>query len=825
MTPPEQLVVHKFGGTSVAGAERYRGVARIVQGRPEPRRAVVVSAMSGVTDALVRAVDLAGRRDPAYRGELAALRERHLRTACELLPGAEGDEVRAALERDLGDVDDVLRAAWIVRHAPSGAADMVVGLGEVWSARVLAAYLAAQGENADWLDARQVLVAEPGEGAARIGWGASQAGVDAWIAERGGLPRTLVITGFVASTAAGVPATLGRNGSDFSASIFGALLGAAEIHIWTDVDGVMSANPRLVPEAVVLEGLSYREAMELAHFGARVVHPATMGPAVERGIPIYIRNTFNPGAPGTRIDPDGASVRMIKGISTVEGVALLNLEGTGMSDLPGFSVRLFGALRDAGVAALMVSQGSSQHSVCLAVPAAAAETARAALRTAFFAELHHGQIQTLEVDPDCCILAVVGDGMAGHPGVAARVFGALGSAGVNIRAIAQGSSERNISVVVDGGQAERALRAVHAGLYLSRQTISIGVIGAGVVGAAFLDQLAARAETIRAEQNVDLRVRAIATRGRRALDARRLPLERWRAALAEGAPFDIDAFVDHVQTDHLPHTVIVDCTADEDVARRYGEWLARGISVITPNKRANTLDLAYYDRLRAAGRGPAAHYLYETTVGAGLPIIQTLRDLTATGDEVQRIEGVLSGTLSYLFNAFDGVRPFSELVAEARRQGFTEPDPRDDLSGADVARKIVILAREMGVRLELADVELEGLVPEPLRGGGVDDFLARLHEHDDTLAGWWRDAHARGERLRFVGVVERDGRASVRLRPYPAAHPFARLNLTDNIVQFSTRRYTPNPLIVQGPGAGPEVTAAGVFADLLRLASYLGAGF
>jgi aspartokinase/homoserine dehydrogenase 1 len=820
---PEQLVVHKFGGTSVAGADRYRAVADIVMARPEPRRAVVVSAMSGVTDALVRAVQGAGRRDPAYLDGLKALREQHLQTARELLPAGQSGPVCAAIEREFVDVHDVLRAAWIVRHAPRGAGDMVVGLGEVWSARLLAAYLESRGARAGWLDARQVLVTESGEGGPRIDWKASAARLEAWRAEHT-MPETLVITGFVAATADGVPTTLGRNGSDFSASIFGALLGAAEIHIWTDVDGVMSANPRLVPEALVLESLSYREAMELAHFGAKVVHPETMSPAVERGIPIYIRNTFRPEARGTRIDPEGGA-RMIKGISTVEGVALINLEGTGMRGVPGLGVRLFTALREAGVTALMVTQGSSQHSVCFAVPAAMAQAARTALETAFFAERHHGQIQTLEVDADCCILAVVGDGMAGHPGVAAGVFGALGKAGINIRAIAQGSSERNISVVVDGAQAGRALRAVHAGLYLSRQTLSIGVIGAGVVGATLLDQLAARADALRAEHNVDLRVRAIATRARMARDERRLPLERWRQELAAGEAWNLDAFVDHVQTEHLPHTVIIDCTADEDIARRYGEWLRRGIHVITPNKRANTLEIGYYDELRAAGRGPGAHYLYETTVGAGLPIIQTLRDLISTGDEVQRIEGVLSGTLSYLFNAFDGVRPFSALVAEARQQGFTEPDPRDDLSGADVARKVTILAREMGLRMEMADVELEGLVPPDLRGGSVDDFLRRLSEHDDTLTGWWRDAHARGERLRFVGVVERDGCASVRLRPYPATHAFSRLNLTDNLVQFSTRRYTPNPLIVQGPGAGPEVTAGGVFADLLRLASYLGARF
>lgn len=364
---------------------------------------------------------------------------------------------------------------------------------------------------------------------------------------------------------------------------------------------------------------------------------------------------------------------------------------------------------------------------------------------------------------------------------------------------------------------------MHAGVYLSRQTLSVGVIGAGVVGAALLDQLAERVESIHAERNVDLRVRAVASRSRMALDARALPLAGWRDELRGGAPLDMEAFVAHVQADHLPHAVIVDCTADEAVARRYGEWLRRGIHVVTPNKRANTLELGYYDELRAAGRSRAAHYLYETTVGAALPVIQTLRDLVDTGDRVERIEGVLSGTLSYLFNAYDGERPFSELVAEARKQGFTEPDPRDDLSGADVARKVVILAREMGVRLELAEVELEGLIPPGLEEGSVDDFLCRLRGHDEHFASRWREARARGEVLRFVGEVERGGSATVRLRSLPASHPFARLDLTDNSVRFHTRRYTPSPLVVQGPGAGPEVTAGGVFADLLRLASYLGA--
>jgi aspartokinase/homoserine dehydrogenase 1 len=414
--------------------------------------------------------------------------------------------------------------------------------------------------------------------------------------------------------------------------------------------------------------------------------------------------------------------------------------------------------------------------------------------------------------------------MAGHPGTAASFFGALGKAGINIRAIAQGSSERNISVVLDRADERRALRAVHAGFYLSAQTLSVGIVGTGTVGSALLAQLAAQARRLRVESRVDLRVRGIATSRQMLLHARGVPLDGWRGEMdVDGVPMDLDAFVDHVQTDALPHTVLIDCTASDEVARRYHGWLERGIHVITPNKRAGSGELGYYRGLWTAMRASRMHYLYETTVGAGLPIIQTLRDLVNTGDEVHRIEGVLSGTLSYLFQAFDGTRPFSSVLAEARAKGYTEPDPRDDLSGTDVARKVVILAREMGVPLELADVRVESLVPEALRGGSVDDFMAALPAFDDEIGALLRDARQSGRVLRYVGEVSAGGAAHARLQALDAGHPFARIRPTDNIVQFHTRRYDANPLVVQGPGAGPDVTAGGIFADLLRLASYLGA--
>jgi len=820
------MIVHKFGGTSLADASCFRRVAEIIASRPERNRAVVVSAMSGVTNSLVGAVKLAGERDVAgYEQALAELGEKHRRTLVDLAPGRLAAEIEQMIEHDLADIADLLRATTLLRRSSRETLDLVSGYGELWSARLLHALFNATGAPSATIDARDVLVAEWRDSTLEIDWSASRARCQAWLESRAELPATLVITGFIASTRDGVATTLGRNGSDFSASIFATLLGASEIHIWTDVDGVMSANPSLVPEALLLEEMSYDEAMELAYFGAKVIHPSTMAPAVQRGLPIYIRNTFRPELPGTRIHAGPSSGFSVKGLATIESISLLNLEGTGMIGVPGTAQRLFGALRDAGVSVVMISQGSSEHSICFAVPSAVADEARAAVERAFFAEQHHGQIQRVELTSGCSILAAVGDGMAGSPGIAAKFFSALGKARVNIRAIAQGSSERNISVVVDAADTTRALRAAHSGLYLSDQTLSVGILGLGNVGSELARQLAARSAHLWHAFGVDLRVRALSTSTRMLLSDRAIDLVTTDRSTIDsrGETLELERFVAHVHADYLPHAVIVDCTASDEVARQYDSWLARGIHVVTPNKRANTAEMAYYRRLRQANRVVGAHYLYETTVGAALPIIQTLRDLIQTGDEISEIEGILSGTLSFLFNSLDGSQPFSELVTRARDLGYTEPDPRDDLSGMDVARKVVILAREMGMAIELGDVAVKSLVPEALQRGSVRDFLDALPSHDEAMEATRRSAAASGNVLRFVGRLSRDGEASVGLRAYPTAHPFARLQLTDNVVLFRTRRYHENPLVVQGPGAGREVTAAGVFADLLRLAAYLGA--
>jgi aspartokinase/homoserine dehydrogenase 1 len=817
--------VHKFGGSSVADAACMQRVAQIIEGDPAPRKAVVLSACRGVTDALLSLVTQAEQQDATLDDRIEALRQRHIGVARELLSGDLYDEFLVELDRDCHDIAGILQTVRLVRAASTTLRDLIAGYGELWSTRIFERLLRRRGLSqgrVQWLDARRVLLVEWGPLGPGVRWEQSRANLHAAVPPD--FIGTVVITGFIATDSQGLQTTLGRNGSDFSASIFGSLLDAGEIVIWTDVDGVLSADPRLVPEAQVIEALSYSEAMELAYFGAKVIHPQTMAPAIQKRIPIWIKNTFAPDAPGTLIHDRTAPSPLVKGITTVERIALVNLEGAGMIGVPGTAHRLFGALREEGISVILISQGSSEHSICFAVPEPEADRAERVVRRAFLPELREGQIQSVEVNRSCSILAVVGDGMAGAHGVAAQVFAALAKAGVNVRAIAQGASERNISVVIDGRGSERALRAVHSSFYLSAHTVSIGLIGPGLVGGALLDQVASQVERLRRDFKLDLRVRGIAGSRSMRLTQGSIDLARWRDEYAVGGdPVDLERFADHVHADQFPHAVIIDCSASAAVASRYAHWLSQGIHIVTPNKKANSAAYGDYERVREARRAAGSHYLYEATVGAGLPVIQTLRDLRETGDEIRRIEGIFSGTLAYLFNTWDGSQSFSSVVKQAKTLGYTEPDPRDDLSGMDVARKLIILAREMGLRLELGDAQVESLVPGALVDCGVDDFLARLGEFDAPMLARLEAARARGHVLRYVGSVDVAGHAQVGVVELPASHPFANIALTDNIVRFQTARYDKNPLIVQGPGAGPAVTAAGVFADLLRVCAYLGA--
>ena len=811
---------HKFGGSSLADAARIRHVASLLLDATEMGQVVVVSAMQGTTNALI-AMTAAAAAGEDWQATWSALRTQHAEAATALLDAP--TEVHAWIDARFAEIADLLRAVSLLRQPGRAALDRIQGMGEMLSATLLHAHLRSRGADYALLDAREVLLVRHAELGAVVDWDASARNLATW---RVANPQARVIaTGFIASGEDGLPTVLGRNGSDFSGAIFAALFEAGELHIWSDVDGVLSADPRLVPEAVSLAAMSYREACELAYFGAKVIHPQTMTPAIARGLPILMRNTFRPEFPGTRIDAngDGGNGGPVKGLTLDPGLALVSLEGAGLIGVPGTAERVFAALHASRISVVMISQGSSEHSICSVVRERDAEAARRALLDAFSRELDGGQVQGVQVVPGISVLAAVGDGMAGKPGVAAQLFAALARARVNIRAIAQGASERNISVAIAAEDATRGLRAAHAAFWLSPQTLALAVIGPGKVGAALLDQLQAALPRLRSEANVDLRLRALATSRRMWLCDHGDPAD-WRLRIEdEPQPADLDAITSHLLESHLPHAVVIDCSASDSVAAQYPAWLAAGIHVITPNKHAGAGPLPRYAAIREARAQSGARFRYEATVGAGLPVISTLRDLLDTGDELVAVDGILSGTLAWLFNKFDGSTPFSGLVREAHALGYTEPDPRDDLSGMDVARKLVILGREAGLPLSLCDVQVQGLVPDALRDTDRDGFMAGLEALDAPMQMALDAARAKGCVLRYVARLERDGNASVALQELPVDHAFAHLRLTDNCVQFTTRRYRDNPLVVQGPGAGPEVTAAGVFSDLLRLAAALGA--
>ena len=822
---------HKFGGSSVADADRYRHVADLLQTAPEPR-AVVVSAMQGVTDALTALAQSAAAGHD-WQDAWSTLRDKHLATA-HRLDASDKHALVAWLDAEFSALSALLSriaedCAPTSKPLPAHDFAAVQSLGEVWSSRLLQATLG--GEAAGWarLDAREVLVVHPGELGVGVDWAQSRERFADWRARHP--QRDVVITGFAARDGAGRIATLGRNGSDYSGAIFAVLFCAEDLTIWTDVDGVLSADPRLVPDAVCLPSMSYAEACELAYFGAKVLHPQTMAPAMQAGLPILIRNSRNPAAPGTRIaadNPASTNDSPVKGLSVVRDMAVLELSGAGLIGVPGTAERMFAALHAAGVSVTMISQGSSEHSICCVVTAAQAERGRDAVRHAFADAIADGQVEGIDATTGIAVLAAVGDGMVGMPGVSARLFEGLARARVNIRAIAQGASERNISVAVADADAVRGLRAAHSAFWLSPATLSVGLIGPGNVGRALLAQLAEAlprfADESKIEHRLDLRLRAVASSRSMFLSGSRIDPATAVEALGAGSAeaLDLDQFAAHVRAEHLPHALIVDCSGSDTVAARYPEWLAMGIHVVTPSKHAGSGDWTRYRAIRDAEKHGGL-FRYEATVGAGLPVIQTLRSLLDTGDALTGIEGVLSGTLAWLFNRYDGSAPFSELVAEARALGYTEPDPRDDLSGTDVARKLVILAREAGASLSLADVEIESLVPAALREVSRDEFLARLHELDAPMQARLDAARAQGRSLRYLAQLDADGRARVGLAMPEPGHASLYSRLTDNLIQFRTRRYAHNPLVVQGPGAGADVTAAGVFGDILAIARTLGA--
>ncbi len=609
---------------------------------------------------------------------------------------------------------------------------------------------------------------------------------------------------------------------EYSASLIASLL-KAPLTFWNQKSLLYSASKKDVPNAHIIRSLSYAEATELSFFGAPVVHPHSFIPAEKAGLTLSLRYWGDIEEEGTIVKREAEkSDDGVKAFSVVNNISLINVEGSGMSGVPGVSSRLFTALRNEGISVIFISQASSEYSICIAIPYFESRKAKETISKEFEKELNSHQISSIEVENDLSILAVVGEGMPGRVGVAGKFFSSLARAGVNVRAIAQGSSERNISVVISSHDAVKAERALHAVFFMSAQTLSLGLFGPGNIGGTLLDQIGRESERLKRDFDLDIRVRGIATSTKMLLSDEGIDLKFWREKMDKYAiSYNEEVFLSHIKASYYPHFVLVDATSSMERALQYKSFIESGFHVITPNKKAPSGPYDNYESIFKASRRTGKKFLYETTVGAGLPIIVTLKDLRETGDKIEKVEGMVSGTLSWLFSSYDGTVPFSSLVLKAKELGFTEPDPRDDLSGMDVCRKTVILARELGYKVETDDIPVESLVPEPLRNISKDEFIARISEMDDGIFSLFEEAKKEGMALRYVGTVEK-GKCSVGLRKFSLSHPFSQAKGTDNVIQFTTSRYHNQPLVVQGPGAGPEVTAAGIFADILRLSAYLG---
>ena len=810
------MQVLKFGGTSVANAENINKVVAIVkESIKRDTTVVVVSALGGVTDLLLDAAALAADGNELYKEKLATIELRHIDAVKQLIPVVQQSQLLTLVKRSCNEIEDICNGIFLLRELTARSKDRIGSYGEWLSSQIIAAKFNADGTEAVWKDARELIVTNADYTAAEVDFAETEKKIKYFFSKE--IAALFILPGFIATDKNGITTTLGRGGSDYTAAIIAASVHAKLLEIWTDVSGMMTADPRLTSNARIIPNISYQEAMELSHFGAKVIYPPTIQPVMSKGIPVWIKNTFAPDDKGTVIEAVAKGKGdIVRGISSINKIALISLEGSGMIGIPGFSKRLFEALSSEKINVILITQSSSEHSICVGIDSGSAAKAKHAVDSAFANEIALEKVEPLIIESSLSIVALVGESMKNHTGISGRMFSAMGRNGVNVRAIAQGSSEKNISAVIATQDVRKAINVLHEEFFeTTYKQVNLFITGTGNVGAKLLGQLKQQLDFLQKEMRLQVRVIGLSNSRKMLIEEEGVDMNTWQENLAAGEPADLQKFVQEIINRNLRNAVFVDITANEKVAAVYDQLLQKSISVVACNKVAASSAYNNYKNLKDLAREFSSQFLFETNVGAGLPVIATLNDLVHSGDRIHKMEAVLSGTLNFVFNNYTGSRLFADVVKQAQEEGYTEPDPRLDLGGTDVMRKIMILAREAGHKIEMADIVNNSFMPASCMQGTVEDFYKEMANEEAHFKQLVEKAEMAECKLKFVASFE-NGKAAVGLQHIDPKHDLYHLYGKDNVVLFYTDRYKEQPLVVKGAGAGAEVTASGVFADIIR---------